>query len=178
MKKILGISGSTRGNSSNEAILKNLATLCRDSLDLDIYTGVDRLPHFNPDLDTDDPPAAVRDLRERIAAADGIVICTPEYVFSLPGSLKNAIDWNVSTVLFSGKPVAIIVAAASGLKALESLELIMTTIEARIAPASKLLIQGAKGKLGPDGAIADRETLDRIRALAESLLQSIEEGDA
>lgn len=176
-KKIFAISGSTRKGSSNEAILKAIAEEFKAILEIDVYNEIDRLPHFNPDLDNDNVTSVVKDLRERIQRADGVLICTPEYVFSLPGSLKNAIEWNVSTTLFSNKAVAFIVAAASGEKAFQSLGLILTTIESRIAAGSKLLIKGAKAKVGTDGAMKDSETFEKIKKLVISLIQSIDEID-
>ena len=173
--KILAISGSTKRPSSNESILKFIAASFQDQLEVEIYPGIEQLPHFNPDVDREDPPVVVQDFRRQIEAADGVIICTPEYVFSLPGSLKNAIEWTVSTTLFSNKPVAIIVAAASGEKAFESLDLIMTTIEARIAEGARLLIRGVKGKVQPEGVIHDPTTARSIRAVVESLLHSIAE---
>jgi len=171
--KLLAISGSTRANSSNGAILKAFANLCPAHVEVQFYAGIDQLPHFNPDLDKAPFPAAVVEFREQIQAADGIIICTPEYVFSLPGSLKNSLEWNVSTTLFSGKPMAFIVASASGKKAFESLDLVLTTIEAKMADSSKLLIQGAKGKVDADGNITDPKTFQEIEALVESLITSI-----
>lgn len=174
-KKLLAISGSTRKKSSGDSILKFIAKSYSNFLDVTIYDALDRLPHFNPDLDHENLPAIIQALRDQIQSADGIIMCTPEYVFSLPGSLKNLIEWNVSTTVFQNKPVAIIVAAASGQKALESLELIMTTIEARIIQNSGLLIQGAKGKVGMDGEIKDQDTAGQIKTLVEALIKSIEE---
>lgn len=171
-KNIFAISGSTRKGSSNETILQYIAEAFRDEFSLEIYEGIDHLPHFNPDLDRDNPPAEVVQFRERIAAADGVIICTPEYVFSLPGSLKNAIEWCVSTTVFSHKPVSIIVASASGEKAFESLELVMKTIETKIVDGAKLLIRGAKGKIGKDGTI-DEGTARQIKHLGQSLLECI-----
>lgn len=173
-KKIFAISGSTRKNSSNESILKFIQDKLAPAIDLEIFDGIDKLPHFNPDLDNENVPQAVKNFRESIQQADGVVICTPEYIFGLPGSLKNAIDWNVSTTVFSNKPVAIIVASASGKMAFESLDLIMTTIESKITEGSKLLINGAKGKIGKDGEIKDAETAKQIERLAESLVGSID----
>ena len=174
-KKILAISGSTRKNSSNEAILKVIADMYKDVLEIEIYEGIDKLPHFNPDLDKENPPAAVQELRELLKTADGVLICTPEYVFSLPGSLKNAIEWNVSTTIFSNKPVAIIVASASGEKAFESLMLVMSTIESVIPESSGILIRGVKGKIGANGEITHPETLDKLKSVTESLIRTIEE---
>jgi len=172
-QKIVAILGSTKKTSSNKHILEHISRTYRDLIELDIYNRIDRLPHFNPDIDNDHAPWEVKNLREKIRSANGVIICTPEYVFSLPGSLKNAIDWNVSTTLFSHKPVAIIVASASGKIALESLLTIMTTIESEIAKDSSLLIQGVKGKIGKNGEIIDKKTINQIDVVVQSLLQSI-----
>lgn len=174
-KKILAISGSTRKNSSNEAILKVIADMYKDELDIEIYEGIDRLPHFNPDLDKENPPSEVKEFRELLKNSDGVLICTPEYVFSLPGSLKNAIEWNVSTTIFSNKPVAIIVASASGEKAFESLMLVMSTIESVIPDSSALLLRGVKGKIGANGEITHPETLEKLKRVTDSLIKTTEE---
>jgi chromate reductase, NAD(P)H dehydrogenase (quinone) len=173
--KVFAISGSTKQYSSNESILKYISTNFQDQLEVDIYRGIELLPHFNPDLDNEEVAEAVKDFRKRIVQADGVIICTPEYVFSLPGSLKNAIEWNVSTTNFSNKPVAFIVAAASGEKAFEALDLIITTIESRIEENSKLLIKGVKAKVRPDGVIVDSETSEKIEALVKSFIDSMTE---
>jgi NAD(P)H-dependent FMN reductase len=178
MKKwnVLAISGSTRKNSSNEAIIKAISRLCKDQVNLKIYESIDKLPHFNPDLDNDQPPESVGSFRNQISKADGVIFCTPEYVFSIPGSLKNAIEWTVSTTLFSSKPVAIIVASASGEKAYESLNLIMTTIESTIGPRSSLLIRGAKGKVDKTGLILE-ETLNQLQTVINDLIETMKTAD-
>lgn len=165
-KKILAISGSTRKDSSNLQIIKAIAELAGGQYDIEIYSDLALLPHFNPDIDKEGAtPKIIEDLRSKISTADGILICTPEYVFSLPGSLKNAIEWMVSTTLFSHKPVAIITAAASGEKAHESLLLIMKTLEAKLRPKSQLLISGVRAKVSSTGEIKDEPTLNRIKEL-------------
>lgn len=169
---ILGISGSTKSRSTALSILEFLAKKYKKNIEVNIYKQLDDLPHFNPELEDDLPPA-VLELRTLIKEADGILFCTPEYVYSLPGSLKNLIEWNVSTVLFSNKPVSMIVAAASGKKAFESLDLILTTIEASLPNESKLLIQGAKGKLSNEGTIEDEKTISELDKLIQSLMKTI-----
>lgn len=176
-KKVLAICGSTKKNSSNHAILQFIAESFKEFIEVDFYDGVESLPHYNLDLDNENPPQIVADLRKRIDCSNGVVICSPEYVFSLPGSLKNIIEWNVTTTVFSNKPVAIIVASASGEKAFEALDLIMTTIESRIGEKSKLLIKGVKGKIGPNGEIQDQEVSEQITAVVQSLIRSMEEQD-
>jgi NAD(P)H-dependent FMN reductase len=166
-KKIIAISGSTRTNSTNEGILRLLAKLYQDTLDVELYDGLAGLPHFNPDDDNENVAASVKNFREQIAQADGVIICTPEYVFSLPGALKNAIEWTVSTTVFSDKPVALIVASGLGEKTFESLTLIMNTVGAKIGEHAKLLIQGARSKIHKDGNM-DEQTLIALKKLMQS----------
>ncbi len=172
MKKILAICGSTKANSTNELILKFIAKRFGESFDFEIYTKIAELPHFNPDLDNDDSPPSVVEFRKLISQADGVLISTPEYVFSLPGSLKNALEWTVSTTIFSDKPAAFIIAGTSGEKAFESLDLILKTIGANVTENSKIIIKAAKSKLDENGKISDKTTLAEIRNLIESLMQT------
>ncbi|MBV9988106.1 MAG: NAD(P)H-dependent oxidoreductase [Chitinophagaceae bacterium] len=170
LKNILAISGSTRKASVNLHILKHLAGLYKERARITIYEELDQLPHFNPDLDIDPPPPQVARFRELIGAADGVLICTPEYVFSMPGSLKNALEWMVSTVILSDKPAALITASLSGLKAHEELQLVMKTIGATLSPATNLLIQSPKTKISADGQITDPTTAGQLHELMENIL--------
>lgn len=173
-KKITAISGSTRKDSSNEKILTIIRELYQEELDITIFNQIDQLPHFNPDLDRGDVPESIQNFRDIISKSDGIIICTPEYVFSLPGSLKNALEWTVSTTVFSDKPLAFIVASASGEKAFESLDLIMATlIQSEVADSSKLLIQGGRSKVNADGSISDKKVLEEIKGVVDSLIRTI-----
>ena len=108
-----------------------------------------------------------------IEAADGIIICTPEYVFSLPGVLKNALEWTVSTTIFSGKPAALIVASGQGEKAYEALILIMNTLGAKVGEYAKLLIPGARSKINTQGHISDELTAKELDRLIQALLETI-----
>lgn len=170
-RKILAFLGSAAKQSSNKKILNYIANAFEGEIVLDIYDEMEQLPHFNPDLMVD-LPVTVLNLRKKIALADGLLFATPEYVFSLPGSLKNAIEWNVSTTLFSNKPAAIIVAAAAGEKALASLALILQTIEAKVS--STLLLKGMKGKFDDLGDIKEPEVVKSIHKLIHDLLETIE----
>lgn len=107
---ILAISGSLRATSSNTAALQVLAVLAPADVTITVYDQLADLPPFNPDLDreTDIPPAPVHDLRARVGRADGIIISSPEYAHGVPGVLKNALDWLVSSLEFPGKPVALL----------------------------------------------------------------------
>lgn len=173
MTNILAISGSLRAKSTNLTIIENIAEMFGDKINVSIYDGLSTLPHFNPDTDTEEMPDAVANLRQQIKQSDGVLICSPEYVFSVPAALKNALEWTVSSADFYNKPTALITASSLGEKAHESLSLILTTIDAKIGENSALLISGAQTKI-KDGKISDAETVERLNLLIESFLHTIE----
>ncbi len=156
MKKVLAISGSLRAESTNLKIIEYVSKLAADSLKISLFQNLSRLPAFNPDLDTEGvlPPVEVADFRRQIKEADGVLICTPEYVFAVPGALKNAIDWTVSSGEFMNKPTALITASGLGEKAHESLFLTLKTIEAKIGENSALLISHARTKVNAEGIVS------------------------
>lgn len=156
--KILAITGSTRKNSSNYKILKYISENIKSEFEVEIFEDLADIPHFNPDLDNENLPKQVEAFRNKIIAADGVLICTPEYVFSLPGSLKNALEWCVSTTIFSNKKTGLITASASGEMGHEQLILIMKTLEAKFDNDTQLLIQGIRGKINEEGKIIYEET--------------------
>ncbi|SNR82475.1 NADPH-dependent FMN reductase [Flavobacterium sp. ov086] len=156
--KILAITGSTRKNSSNYKILKYISEKIKPEFEVEIFEDLADIPHFNPDLDNENLPKEVKDFRNKITSADGVIICTPEYVFSLPGSLKNALEWCVSTTIFSNKKTGLITASASGEMGHEQLILVMKTLEAKFDDSTKLLIQGVRGKINEEGKIINEET--------------------
>lgn len=172
-KKILAVCGSTRVQSANLSIIEHIAGISATEMEFEIYNELSGLPYFNPDLDKDKAPGIVEELRSKIKNSDGVLICTPEYVFSLPGALKNLIEWCVSTTVFSEKPVALITASASGAKAHESLQLVMKTIYADLRDDTQLLVQGAKGKIGADGRITDPLLLQQLSDLTSAFLYQL-----
>lgn len=171
--KILAISGSTRKVSSNLNLIKAIAELAAETFELEIFEGLADLPHFNPDLDNEDVPETVSDFRNQLRAAAGILICTPEYAVGVPGTLKNAIDWTVSSMEFSQKPVALITASLSGEKAHQSLLGTLLIIEAKMTAATQLLISYIKMKVNDKCKITDRETLERVIELIKSMKEII-----
>ena len=112
--RIFAISGSLRARSSNTELLRAAALVAPAGWTFDFYDGLAGLPHFNPDLDAEGstPPEPVRELRARIAAADALLICSPEYAHGVAGSMKNALDWLVSDAAMVGKPVGLLNASA------------------------------------------------------------------
>lgn len=171
-KNVLVICGSPRRNSTNENLINAIADLFSDVLNIKIFQRLADIPHFNPDLDTDDPPDAVADFRMQLHEVDGILICTPEYAMGVPGTLKNAIDWTVSSMEFSHKPVALITASLAGHKGHLSLMETLKVIEADIPDSSRLLISFAKTKIG-DNKIINVETLAQVIKLIDSLMLTI-----
>ncbi len=159
---IVGINGSASSNSSNLAILKSIALIAKNRIELNILDDLTELPHFKTELTSENVPKKIIELRKLINNADGIIICTPEYVFSIPSGLKNVIEWCVSTTVFSGKPMGLITAAASGKKGHEELKLIMKTLEANFTDETTLLIQGIKGKMDNYGQFKEQETENKL----------------
>ena len=161
-KNIFIIIGSASKDSVNEKLIDIFINHTNDSFSVTVFNDLKTLPHFDPELSTDNPPAAIIDFRNNIEKADGIIFCTPEYVFSIPSGLKNAIEWCVSTTVFSEKPTGLITASASGEKAHEELQLIMNTLMAKFTSKTTLLIQGAKGKINEEGKLNDDRTKEKF----------------
>ena len=172
-KRIVALSGSIRKESLNLQILNYIAQQMAQyssQIEFEIYEGMDKLPYFNPDLNNaQNLPQEVAVFRNEIAYSDAVVICTPEYVFSLPACLKNALEWTVSTTVFSDKPVALVTAAASGVKAQKALSLIMKTIGAKVSRKADILIQAPKAKVSKEGVVLDEKTKGELEQLMSSL---------
>ena len=168
------IIGSASSNSANQKLINYIAGLTSDDWTLTIYPGLKTLPHFDPEFSIDNTPASVIEFRQFIERADGVIICTPEYVFSIPSGLKNAIEWCVSTTVFSDKPVGLITASASGVKGHEELQLIMKTIMALCTKETTLLIQGVKGKINENGEITDKETQAAITRFIAAFIEVLD----
>lgn len=167
-KKILAICGSTRQVSANLQIIKALEAIAGKAWEVTLYTNLTELPYFNQDVANDQAPSPVHEFRRSIEAADGVLICTPEYVFSLPGVLKNALEWTVSTTVFSDKPAALITASSSGEKAHESLLLVMKTLGVKTSDDACLWIPGVKSKLNAEGHVINDLLSEQLRRLTDA----------
>jgi NAD(P)H-dependent FMN reductase len=170
---ILAISGSLRAGSSNHNILKHLGNMVPANVNFSIYNGLALIPPFDPGLDTDDPPVVITALRQLLADADGIIICTPEYAFGVPGSLKNMLDWMVSSSSFVDKPVALITASLGGNYAHESLLLTIGALSANVIENATLLISFIRSKMNADGQVADAETTNNLENVLKAFLTAI-----
>jgi len=129
----LAISGSGRAASTNTAMLHAVSEIVRPEHSLDVFSRVSDLPVFSPDLETTVLPVAVQEFVELVGAADGIIIASPEYVRSIPGGLKNAIDWLVSRDEIIDKPIALMHGSHRGEDMLGQLRLVMSTVSERFS---------------------------------------------
>ncbi len=172
-KTIFIISGSTREKSVNLNLINYIRLNYSSKLEFIIYKGLAELPHFNVDLDNTTPPDTVVGLRQQLLTADGVLICTPEYAMGLPGSLKNLLDWTVSSCEFSNKPVAVITAATSGEKAHESLLGTLRVIEAKVDEPASLIISHAKGKINDIPEITDGQTREAVEKLMDMFIRGL-----
>ncbi|GER91237.1 FMN reductase [Dictyobacter vulcani] len=175
--RILAISGSLRTSSTNTRLVRAIIKLAPATMDFTLYEGLGDLPHFSPDIDDDKSPAAVQTFRQLLTDADGVLICTPEYAFGVPGVLKNALDWTVSSGDFSGKPVVAISASplwGGGDKAHASLMLTLQALGANVPEAGTLSIPHINKKLDPAGELVDAEVTQKLITVLEALAQTIE----
>jgi len=172
-KQVLAICGSVREHSANKDLLSAIRLLYPGIIALQLYEGLETLPHFNPDLLPDHIPAAALDFIDRIKTTDAIIISTPEYAMGLPGVLKDAMDWTVAAAAFSGKPVMAITASTSGTKAHASLLGVLEVLEAIMTPDTQLLIPFIKTKVNKEGQITDPATLQQVKTGVQALLQLI-----
>ena len=153
--RILAISGSLRARSSNSAVLHAASALAPEATELIIYPGLGSLPHFNPDLDTADPPELVKALRREIGLCKGVLISSPEYAHGVAGSLKNALDWLVSAPEFRSKPVALFNTAPRATHAQAQLREILTTMSGRLIDTASITLPLTGRNLDADGIASD-----------------------
>jgi len=174
--RILMVSGSLRAGSTNTAVLETARAVAPADATTALYHGMDRLPHFNPDDDREAEPVdpAVADLRAQIAAADALLLCTPEYAGALPGALKNLLEWTVGDAGTYRKPIAWInasgpAAPTGGADAHESLAKVLRYVHADVVEAACIRLPVTRDHVGPDGSITDPELRKRIAAAVETL---------
>lgn len=172
MANILLISGSTRTASSNSALLRTAVAAAPAEIGAVLYEGLAALPHFNPDDDREPLPAAVAELRTAIAAADAVLFCTPEYAGTLPGSMKNLLDWTVGGTELSDKRVAWVNAAADGRRgagAMATLATVLGYVQASVVENACRHVPVPIGAIGDDGLIADKATRTAIADVLTAL---------
>jgi chromate reductase len=174
LKKIFVIIGSASHESANKRLVEYIQKISASEFEFDILHDLKSLPHFDPESSLENPPQIVKEIRTATEKADGVLFCTPEYVFSIPSGLKNLIEWCVATTVFSDKPIGIITASADGTKGHEELQLIMKTIVAKFNESTTLLIRGIKSKVNEKGEITDKQTAEQVDAFIEAFRELIQ----
>lgn len=171
---IVAISGSLKLTSANTNILRAISKIAPKNVSINIFDGLDKLPHFNPELAND--IEAVNSFRQQLRESDGVIFSTPEYAFGVPGVLKNALDWVVSSGELNKKPVAVISASplySGGDKALASLILTLTALGANMGAGSSLSIAFIKSKITDAGEITSDDTITELKIILDGLLKRI-----
>ncbi|MGA2466369.1 MAG: NAD(P)H-dependent oxidoreductase [Thermodesulfobacteriota bacterium] len=171
---ILGFAGSLRKGSYNKALLRAALEMVPADAELEIFD-IEGIPPFNQDLETQ-PPERVKEFKTKIRAADAILIATPEYNYSMPGVLKNAID-NASRPYgdnaFDGKPVAIMGASIGMLgTARAQYHLRQSLVFLNMYPLNQpeVMVPFAQEKIDQNGQVIDQKTRGKIRELLEALV--------
>jgi chromate reductase len=170
---VLGISGSLRKASFNSGLLRAASQVLPEGMSLEIFD-LSPIPFFNGDVDAVGVPEPVQHFKQCIAAADALLIATPEYNYSLPGVLKNAIDWASRPPKESplnGKPLAILGAGGQSGTARAQLHLRQVAVFTNMLPLNKpeVIVQRAWEKFDAQGNLTDETVRQQVRALLEAL---------
>lgn len=158
MTVVLLISGSTRSASTNTAALRTVAALAPADIETRWYEGLADLPAFNPDDDGTAHRSVVA-LHDQISSADAVLLCTPEYAGTLPGSFKNLLDWTVGTGDLYEKPTAFLNIAAPGRGdgAAATLLTVLGYVGAQVDPHACARLPVSRDDVGPDGLVTSAE---------------------
>jgi chromate reductase len=166
--RLLGIAGSLREKSLNRALLRAAVRECPEDVAIETFD-LRGIPVYDEDLRQTDPPALVTLLKERVAAADGVLICTPEYNTGVPGVVKNAVDWvsrPPDTSPWTGKPIGLM-GATDGpwgtVRSQQHLRLAFVSTGSYVMVRPQVYLPHADRLLGEDGDYADEATLRRVR---------------
>lgn len=170
---ILLLSGSLRAGSSNETVLRTARAVAPEGVRTVLYEGLAALPHFNPDDDAEPLPEPVAGLRRAIEAADALLVCTPEYAGTLPGSFKNLLDWTVGGTEICDKPAAWVSTAAPGRGqgAEATLRTVLGYTGAVVVDAACARVEVDRRAVGADGVLTEtgaRERIARVLAVLAS----------
>ena len=177
--RVLGISGSLRRDSHNTKLLRHARELFEaEGVEFEIYDGLKDVPPYDEDDDSEDAPEAVSRLREAVLAADAVFFTTPEYNSSIPGALKNALDWvsrPIATNAMRNKPVAVIGASAGMFGAVwaqAELRKVLAAIGARVVDG-EVAVGHAPTRLDPEAGLTDAELREQLEAVVAGLCAAV-----
>ena len=180
--KVLGISGSLRRDSRNTALLRAAAELLPDGVELELWEGLKALPPYDEDDDLEPAPAAVAELRDAIAGADALLFSTPEYNHSVPGQLKNAIDWASrppATNPLRNKPVAVVGASTGAFGAVwaqAELRKVLGATGARVIEG-EVALGHAHERFATNGRLVDDDRRDELAGVVDGLVAATRDRD-
>lgn len=166
--RILAISGSLRAASYNTAVLRAAAVLAPHGMQVQLYEGLGRLPHFNADDDAL-PPLSVEQWRHQLIEADALLIASPEYAHGVSGSLKNALDWAVSIARLGGMPIGVVNTSLHAHVANAALRETLRTMSATIIAGASFSIPLQGSGLDAAGILQRQELVATIRAALHAL---------
>ena len=173
--KVLGIAGSIRRDSWNEKLLESAAELLPAGAELELWDGLKEVPPYNEDDDVEPATAPVARLRAAIAGADAVLVATPEYNSSIPGVLKNAIDWAsrpLATNVLRNRPVAVVgasIGAFGAVWAQAELRKVLAATGARVVEG-EVAVGHASERFDADGALTDEELREQLAEVVELLV--------
>ncbi len=177
---VLGISGSLRNDSYNSALLRAAQNLAPDHMQIDIYDGIGKLPLYNQDMESHELPQEVIDFKKHLLQADAVLFATPEYNYSIPGVLKNAIDWASRPYgegAWQGKPAAIMGATMGNMgtaRAQGHLRDILLCVDTYVMHRPEMLVGGAHEKIDAQGNLIDQDTITHMQNFLVSFQQHIQ----
>ncbi len=175
---VVAICGSLRKGSYNAALLRTAIGLKPASMTIETFNRIGEFPLYNADVQAQGIPQAVQDLGARIRAADGVLFVTPEYNYSVPGVLKNAIDWasRLQPQPFLGKPICIMGAAAGALgtgRAQYDLRRMMVFLDAVVMNKPEVFVGVAHTKFNDEGVFTDEAGKGFVKQALESFVHWI-----
>ncbi len=179
--KVLGIAGSLRRGSLNRSLLVALSEVAPDGVDLEIAS-ISEIPFYNEDVQAEGFPQSVAELASKIRESDVVVIATPEYNYSFPGVLKNAIDWlsRVEDQPFNSKPIAIMGASKGALGTARSqyhLRQVFIFLNGLVMNRPEVFVGSAHNKFDDQGKLTDKDTRDFLKTYCEALLDWLKKVD-
>jgi chromate reductase, NAD(P)H dehydrogenase (quinone) len=180
MTKVLAISGSLRGDSYNSKLLRNAAELFGDDVEVEILGGLKDVPPYDEDDDHDGAPEAVAALRAAFAGADAVFISTPEYNSSVPGHLKNALDWvsrPLATNPLRNKPAAVVGASTGAFGAVwaqAELRKVLAAIGARVVDG-EVAVGHSPTRFDDAGTLVDADLREQLGEVVDALVSAVAE---
>lgn len=176
MPHLLTVTGSLRAGSSNAALLAAAARLAPEGVTVAPYAALASLPAFNPDLEEGSAPVpnAVAHWRAALAAADAVLLSSPEYAHGIPGALKNALDWVVGSGELVGKPLGLLSASASSQFAHPQLVEVLTVMSATVVPEATVVLDIPRRGVDAEQLAADPVLAPALAAVVAALVAAAE----